>query len=75
MAPQQDQPRGVRDRVKPDDLALAAYRPYQYELVGALWKPNPALAYYDIVYQLDCTMSAQHWAPPLVRGPKTKHSG
>ena len=42
------QPRALRGATRPSDLAVAAYQPYQDELVDALWSPNRSIAYYNI---------------------------
>ena len=42
------QPRSLRGATRPSDLAVAAFHPYQDELVNALWTPDRSLAYYDI---------------------------
>ena len=42
------QPRALRGATRPSDLVVAAYQPYQDELVDALRSPDRSIAYYNI---------------------------
>ena len=54
----------VRGKVKPTDIAVAAYHPYQEELVGALWQPRRSVPYYNIVLPEGMHLERPTLGPP-----------